>query len=142
MKHIKPRWSKKEIDFLNKNIDKMYFYEISKYIKRTPHAIWNKASSLGLKRNWDGKNNPNWKGGRQQRKNGYIMLPNKKECPYSYKDGKVLEHVYIWWINYPNDKILYNEVIHHKNNVKNDNRIENLEKMKRSKHIILHKKKK
>ena len=44
----------------------------------------------------------------------------------------------VWNYNYPNDPILENEVLHHKNGDRSDDRIENLEKMTREEHSRLH----
>ena len=44
----------------------------------------------------------------------------------------------VWYFFYPNDPILKNDVIHHKNGDSSDDRIENLQKMKRGEHTSLH----
>lgn len=62
------------------------------------------------------------------------------ECPYADKKGRVPEHRYIWWVNNKSDKIAYNECIHHKNGNHQDNRIENLEKLKLKQHGQAHSK--
>jgi hypothetical protein len=63
-----------------------------------------------------------------------------KECPYALsKNGCVAEHRYIWWLNYPDKHIEYNEKIHHINGNHQDNRIENLEKVNNKLHIKRHK---
>ena len=61
------------------------------------------------------------------------------ECLYSNKTtGVVVESRYIWWVNHPNDKIEYGEIIHHNNGNRQDNRIENLTKIPWSGHTKLH----
>lgn len=63
------------------------------------------------------------------------------ECPYSVgKKGRVAEQRYLWWFNHPDQPIEYNEIIHHINGNHQDNRIENLEKVKMKQHGQRHKK--
>jgi len=63
---------------------------------------------------------------------------NKPECPYSSGTGNVREYWYVWWLNNPEDPILYGEVIHHINGNHQDNRIENLIKIKTKEHRKIH----
>src|SRR3990167_9616196 len=78
-----------------------------------------------MKRNISGSLNPNWKGGRRMDKDGYILIL-KRDHPYadSYH-GYVREHRLVM-----EEKIgrylLPTEVVHHKNGIKNDNKISNL----------------
>lgn len=83
--------------------------------------------------------NANWKGGTTM-KNGYILVrcpnhPRAKEC-----GGYVPQHIlvmerylgrYLEWYGQNNPN---NEVVHHINHNKQDNRIENLQLMKESEH--------
>lgn len=50
-------------------------------------------------------------------------------CPYAQKNGRVIEHYYVWWRNHPKDTVKYNEEIRHINGDTTDNRIENLERV-------------
>lgn len=73
---------------------------------------------------------------------GYIRFCNKKDCIYSDKKGRVFEHRYVWWKEHGNNNlILSNEVLHHINGNKSDNRLENLEKMSEDIHVKKHHKK-
>jgi len=69
-------------------------------------------------------NHPRWKGGRIKN-GGYIYVKNKNH-PYRNKGGYVLEHRLVME-RYLGRFLQSNEVIHHKNKIKDDNRLENLE---------------
>jgi endogenous inhibitor of DNA gyrase (YacG/DUF329 family) len=77
-----------------------------------------------------GENHPNWKGGRSKRSDGYIdvsssLVPDHlKEM--ARVEGKIFEHRLVMAMHL--ERVLEDhEVVHHKNGVRDDNRIENLE---------------
>lgn len=75
-----------------------------------------------------------------QNRNKDVFLFDHPECPYKIsKRGTVAEHRYIWWLHHKNEPIEYNEMIHHINGNHQDNRIENLEKVKMKQHQDKHK---
>lgn len=65
-------------------------------------------------------------GGRYKDSSGYVYLSNKHSHPNSQKQGRIFEHIYVM-SEYLGRALLPNENIHHKNGIKDDNRIENLE---------------
>jgi hypothetical protein len=138
----KIHWNEEEIKYLIKNYSKIHSKEIGKFLNKDYKAIQTKANRLKLKgMNHKGKNNGNYKGGRWKVNfTKEIILSGKYDCPYCDHRGRVKEHQYVWWKKYVNDPILKGEVIHHKNFKRNDNRIKNLQKMKRSEHMKLHNK--
>lgn len=72
-----------------------------------------------------GPNNPNWKG-RKYTSKGYVLLSGHYDHPHANAKGEVREHVYI--MSQSLGRPLYeHEEVHHKNGVKDDNRLENLE---------------
>ena len=86
-----------------------------------------------------GKNHWCWKGGRNY-DNGYvrIMLPlNDFFYPMAYHKGYVLEHRLIMAQHLK--RCLHSwEFVHHKNGIRDDNRIENLELATNSSHLTEH----
>ena len=90
---------------------------------------FHKYNSKAQKGRWTGMKNPHWKGGRTYN-TGYVYI-KKPEHPYSKKDGYIAEHRLIM------EKHLGRylkswEIVHHKNRVRDDNRIENLELLPRN----------
>lgn len=75
-------------------------------------------------------------GHRKQRKDGYIYI-YYPDYPSSTKDGYVMEHIYLME-QHIGRLLEKDEVVHHKNHKRNDNRIENLELMTFKQHASLH----
>jgi hypothetical protein len=71
-----------------------------------------------------GKDSPAWKGGRTKQ-HGYILLI-KYDHPNSDKRGRIFEHKYVM-SEHLGRPLLPEETVHHKNGLRDDNRIENLE---------------
>jgi AraC-like DNA-binding protein len=83
----------------------------------------------------NGEKNPRWKGGRRIRSDGYVLcfVPGH---PYAFRNF-VLEHRLVM------EKALGrylepHELVHHKNEIKHDNRIENLELTDHAAHASHH----
>jgi len=82
-----------------------------------------------------GDKNSNWKGGRIIR-NGYIKI-YKPDHPYCNDLGYVMEHRLVME-EHLGRYLTPEEVVHHRNGVKNDNRLENLELLTDSQHKSYH----
>lgn len=79
---------------------------------------------------------PRWRDDRMVRE-GYARIRVGKEHPLAYSDGFALEHIVIW-VAAGNTPPAAGEIIHHRNGIKTDNRIENLERLTRAEHNRLH----
>lgn len=86
--------------------------------------------------NYPGARNSNWKGGRIHDRLGYIrvLLPDH---PNVMKNGYILEHRLIM-ATFLGQPLRPDEIIHHINENRADNRIENLLLMSLAAHISLH----
>lgn len=118
--------------------------EVARRLGVTQGAIWLKMKLWGieartredgirmdrLKGNWSGEKNPRWNGGRHKSAAGYVFVRNKGSKA-SYK-GYIREHVLVW--ERANGPLPDGWHVHHKNGIKDDNRIENLEAMPWKKH--------
>jgi hypothetical protein len=79
-----------------------------------------------------GKQSSNWKGGRIRDKAGYIQIYSP-DHPRGKSSGYVLEHRIV--VEKHLGRYLEStESVHHKNGIKDDNRVENLELMTRRIH--------
>jgi len=97
-----------------------------------------------------GSENRNWKGGRVRHSEGYIYIASSSH-PFR-SNGYVLEHRLVMeaWLkeNAPYSPCLVeiegekrlspDKVVHHKNEIKDDNRIENLEVLTTEVHSSMH----
>ena len=110
-------------------------------ITRTPSEAMTLAYSTGRKRVLldkfpRGENQWNWHGGRSKTYHGYISILTHNH-PYSTYN-RVLEHRLVME-KYLGRYLLPNEIVHHINGVKDDNRIENLSLTQSKKtHSLLH----
>ena len=76
----------------------------------------------------------NWKGGKRiDKRTGYVLIWSSKEKKYLREHRVIMEQ-------YLGRKLKSNEDVHHKNRIKTDNRIENLEVLTKSQHTIKHEK--
>lgn len=85
-----------------------------------------------------GGRSTNWKGGRKTNSHGYIELYMPWH-PMSDPQGYILEHRFVM-AEYLGRPLSEDEIVHHKNEVRSDNPIENLELTTRPKHTSLHNK--
>lgn len=76
-----------------------------------------------------GEETPNWQGGKFIGANGYVYVRHNGK--YELEHRVVME-------KYLGRKLREDEVVHHKNGVKTDNRLENLQLMTNSEHTKLH----
>lgn len=84
----------------------------------------------------DGPNNPMWKGGRTLHSRGYVYIKNRQH-PFSDKQGYIFEHRIVME-QFLKRYLRPEEIVHHINGVKEDNRIENLKVMKQGDHLNEH----
>lgn len=75
-------------------------------------------------------------GHKKIRKDGYIAI-YFPDHPKSNKDGYIMEHILVMEC-YIGRWLKDNEIVHHINKKRNDNRIENLKLMTKSEHMSMH----
>ena len=82
-----------------------------------------------------GKQSCNWKGGRIKDKMGYIHIwkPDHPNAKGGRSKSYVLEHRLVM-SNYLGRPLMPHESVHHKNAIRDDNRIDNLELMTKKVH--------
>ena len=107
---------------------KEYFRKLYKGKHFSPNTEFKKGR-IGLR----GKNSPNWKGGKITRF-GYKVISHPTLRYNSGASRYVFEHRYIMEQHLKRE-LSKNEIIHHKNGIKTDNRLENLKLVLRKTHF-------
>lgn len=100
---------------------------IARSLKKGSLSSCGCLSSIGYKKGGkkSGGRSKRPMGYRRKHCDGYVYI--KCDChPNAGKDGRILEHIYIM-TKYLERPLKKHESIHHKNGIKDDNRIENLE---------------
>lgn len=84
-----------------------------------------------------GPENPRWNRGDIFHGKGYRWIRVGKEHPLADNRGYALEH-HVVWVAAGNPLLLPNQILHHVNEIKTDNRIENLIAKDRKEHTEEH----
>ena len=140
-------WTEEEV----KNLIKVYPVttncNLVKKLNRSYLSIYKKAYALGLKKTKDiafitrseprlGENCVAWRGGKRNTSNGYIQVLIK-DHPRSDSCGYVMEHIVVME-KLTGKHITQEDVVHHINGNKKDNRPENLMVMSFGEHSAFH----
>ena len=125
IKYKKRQFSTQHCENLKASIKKGY---------RNGRVVWNKGmkglhlspkSEFKKGRDSSGEKHSQWKGGRKTSSMGYILI-HSPDHPYRGKHKYVMEHRLVME-QYLKRYLKPSEKVHHKNGIRNDNRIENLE---------------
>lgn len=84
-----------------------------------------------------GRDHPRWNDSQILSSDGYVKVRVGKSHPLADPNGYAYEHLVIW-ISSGRRSPTPNEVLHHRNEIKTDNRLENLEIISRSRHNAHH----
>lgn len=142
--HEVPGWNRIDLD--DEVLIQLYCYErvsgeeiARRFGCKSSKPVYRRLRELGLTRNKSeaqiginaGVNNPNWRGGRFQRHDGYVLV-RLASGVYEFEHRVVAEKTI-------GRALLEGEVVHHINEDRSDNRPENLEVLpSQSEHMRLH----
>lgn len=139
-------WTEEETNKLVENYSTHTNEELMKmFPNRSFISIYKKAWKLNLVKNKNiefidrskkGEKSPFWKGGKKLTKYGYILALSHGH-PRADKGGYVMEHILVFEKE-TGIEVPKNCCVHHINENKQDNRIENLCLMTKKAHTLLH----
>lgn len=86
-----------------------------------------------------GRSHPRWNQERIRSEHGYVKVRVGRSHPLADPNGYAYEHLLVW-VSAGNQRPGRSEVLHHLNDDKTDNRIENLQLISRAEHNRLHNK--
>lgn len=123
-KRTKPVWNKG----LTKKDKRVEKYSLSEGSKKNQFKKGDKKF---------GEKNGNWKGGIIFSCDGYVLIKQLKHPRARTNRGYIFEHILVME-EHLGRFLEKDEVVHHINEIKDDNRIENLRLMTNSNHITFH----
>ena len=140
-------WENWQVEIVVEKYPTLRSSEISPMIQRSTSAIDHFASRNGLSKEpsceFEHRSKPrigdgtwNFKGYRRKYKTGYVGI-YKPDHPFSSKDGVIMEHRIVAE-EMIGRFLRKDEVVHHKNGIRDDNRPENLVVMTFGKHVAMH----
>lgn len=138
------RWNKEEIEKLKKTFPTTTNKDLIKEFNgRSIVSIYKKARALKLQRHktiefTNRSTGREWTHNKQKNYKGYVLVYRPKH-PRADRYGRVFEHIVVWE-EFNNKAVPAGYIVHHINEIKNDNRIENLKLMSASEHSIYHNK--
>jgi len=118
----KKPWNKGDKKFNCIVCGKIYEVPPCRYLK-TKYCS-KKCQKIDFKKRYQGENGSNWKGGKRKTVQGYILIYSPNH-PFANNDKSVREHRLIME-KYLRRYLKPEEIVHHLNGIKDDNRIENL----------------
>lgn len=144
---IEKNWTSDEVQRLQEVYPYLSNKQIALMFDRNISSIQHKAVRLGIKKDAEaqkvvrsmarsGFQSASWKGGRKKNKKGHVLVLRKGH-PMADKMGYVMEHRLIM-SEHLGRLLEKDEVVHHINGIKDDNRIENLCVMSNAEHTRLH----
>lgn len=135
------QWSDDDIATLIEFYPNTKTIDLVPVLHRSKQSIDHKAQRLGLKKTDEllfdnrsarrGEKSPTWKGGKTRSRKGYVVLRNDGDVIFEHR-AVMEEHI--------GRKLTEDEVVHHINGDKTDNRLENLQLMTRGEHSTMHNK--
>ena len=142
------KWNLNEANLLREMYNKNTNKELEIIFNRSFLSIYKKARYIGLYKTKEmefknrsiansGENSYRWKGGKRITNKGYVLILRKEHPRAVINSGYVFEHDIIME-EHIGRYLRKGEVVHHKNGIKSDNRIENLLLMTASAHSAYH----
>lgn len=135
------QWSDDDIATLIEFYPNTKTIDLVPVLNRSKQSIDHKAQRLGLKKTDEllysnrsarrGEKSPTWQGGKTHSTKGYVVLSNNGNVIFEHR--AVME-------THLGRKLTDDEVVHHINGDKTDNRLENLQLMTRGEHSTMHNK--